>query len=75
MQEITRDCLIEKASELLANGTVNRVFGWKRGEFAYDVTPAVFDSKEAYLAFVDALSCTGDRITYLEGNTAQVRIS
>ena len=33
MQEITREQLIAKAKELLDNGTVNRVLGWKRGEF------------------------------------------
>lgn len=42
MQKITRDILIEKAENLLASGAVNRVLGWKRGEFSYDVTPAVF---------------------------------
>ena len=47
MQKITRDALIKKASELLENGTVNRVFGWKNGEFSYDITPAVFTTKEA----------------------------
>ena len=46
MQKIKRDVLIEKAGELLQNGTVNRVLGWKKGEFAYDLTPAVFETKE-----------------------------
>lgn len=46
MQEIKREILIEKASELLQNGTVDRVFGWKTGEFDYDITPAVFHSAE-----------------------------
>ena len=46
MQEISRDVLIAKASELLSAGTVDRVYGWKRGEFAYDVTPALFTSAE-----------------------------
>ncbi len=46
MQEISRDVLIAKASELLSNGTVDRVYGWKRGEFDYDVTPALFTSAE-----------------------------
>ena len=46
MQEITRELLVSKASELLANGTVDRVLGWKRGEFDYDVTPALFASAE-----------------------------
>ena len=35
-----------RAAELLANGTVDRVLGWKAGEFLYDITPAVFHSAE-----------------------------
>ena len=46
MQKITRDALIQKANELLTNGTVTRVLGWKKGEFSYDVTPAIFTSVE-----------------------------
>ena len=46
MQEITRDILVNRACELLSNGTVDRVLGWKAGEFAYDVTPALFRSCE-----------------------------
>ena len=38
--------MIARAKELLQNGTVNRVIGWKTGEFAYDITPAVFTSAE-----------------------------
>ncbi len=38
--------MIEKAKQLLADGTVNRVIGWKKGEFAYDSTPAVFETAE-----------------------------
>ena len=38
--------MIERAKQLLADGTVNRVIGWKKGEFAYDITPAVFESAE-----------------------------
>lgn len=46
MQEINREILVNKALELLENGTVDRVLGWKTGEFCYDVTPAVFENKE-----------------------------
>ena len=46
MQKITRDILVEKAVSLLENGTVCCVLGWKKGEFDYDVTPALFESKE-----------------------------
>ena len=42
MQEITRENLISKAAELLKSGTVDRILGWKTGEFDYDITPAVF---------------------------------
>lgn len=42
MQEMIK----AKAIELLENGTVDRVLGWKAGEFFYDLTPAVFTSRE-----------------------------
>ena len=38
--------MISRAKELLQGGQVQRVLGWKAGEFAYDVTPAVFQSAE-----------------------------
>lgn len=38
--------MINRAKELMADGTVSRVIGWKRGEFAYDITPAVFETAE-----------------------------
>ena len=44
MQKITRDQLLDKALSLLENGTVNAVLGWKKGEFSYDVTPALFNN-------------------------------
>lgn len=46
MQKITREQLIQKASELLENGTVSAVLGWGIGEFDYDVTPTVFSTVE-----------------------------
>lgn len=52
--------LKQKALELLNNGTVDRVLGWKVGEFFYDLTPAVFTSAEqiekefTYSAFAGA---------------------
>lgn len=46
MQEVKREVLVSKASELLKNGTVDRVLGWKAGEFDYDITPAVFHTDE-----------------------------
>ena len=46
MQKITQQQLIDKAVSLLAEGTVSCVIGWEKGEFDYDVTPALFESKE-----------------------------
>ncbi len=46
MQKITREVLIEKAQALLSSGAVTRVFGWKKGDFDYDVTPAIFSDAE-----------------------------
>lgn len=39
-----QDQLIQKACELLDGGAVQRVFGWKKGLFDYDVTPSEFSS-------------------------------
>ncbi len=50
MQEVIREKLIKRASELLESGTVTRVLAWKRGEFCYDVTPGVFTSAEQALS-------------------------
>ena len=69
MQRINRDILIEKAKELLNNGTVNRVLGWKEGEFAYDVTPAVFDSVEELDSFVYNDFCGANFSKYLVKET------
>ena len=46
MQKITREQLLNKASELLSSGTVSSVLGWAKGEFDYDVTPKMFNSIE-----------------------------
>lgn len=45
MQKITRDQLIDKAASLLSAEEVKYVLGWKKGEFDYDITPAVFESE------------------------------
>ena len=49
MQELMK----KRAVELLSTGAVDRVIGWKKGEFAYDCTPAVFtDAKDLWENFV-----------------------
>ncbi len=47
MQKINRDVLIEKVVSLLSEGKVDRVYGWKQGDFSYDVTPALFNDAES----------------------------
>ena len=70
MQTITRDQLIEKASALLADGTVSCVLGWGKGEFDYDVTPAVFHSAEELQdGFVWSDFCGANFAKYLVAKT------
>lgn len=61
MQEVMK----KRASELLADGTVVRVLGWKNGEFAYDPTPAVFQTVESLEAFVYNDFCASNLSKYL----------
>ena len=42
MQKINQIQLIDRAAELLNNGTVCAVLGWQKGDFDYDITPAIF---------------------------------
>lgn len=62
MQEIMK----KRASELLLDGTVNRVIGWKAGDFVYDITPAVFESaEELEKDFVYTAFCGSNLSKYL----------
>ena len=61
-----QDVMKERALQLLDDGTVNRVLGWKTGEFAYDITPAVFQSKEELEAdFIYDDFCVNNLSKYL----------
>ena len=72
MQEITREALVNRAVALLSDGTVDTVLGWKRGEFDYDVTPAVFSSAdEIKNEFVWNDFCGANFSKYLIKNTAK----
>ena len=69
--------MLERAKELLASGEVARVIGWKKGEFFYDPTPAVFESvEELENGFVYDWFCGANLSKYLiqlgkkEGKTA-----
>ena len=70
MQKITREQLIAKASELLANGTVSCVLGWGAGEFGYDVTPTTFKTvEELENGFVFSDFCGANFSKYLVAKT------
>ena len=69
--------MLERAKELLASGEVARVIGWKKGEFFFDPTPAVFESvEELENGFVYDWFCGANLSKYLiqiskkEGKTA-----
>ena len=70
MQEI-----IARAKELLADGTVNRVLGWKKGDMCYNPEPAFFASAEELQNFVYDGFCGANLSKYmieaskLEGKT------
>ncbi len=51
MQQVV-DIMRKRALQLLGSGTVNRVIGWKNGEFGYDQTPAVFKTEDELSALV-----------------------
>ncbi|MEE1244517.1 MAG: 4Fe-4S dicluster domain-containing protein [Acutalibacteraceae bacterium] len=38
--------IVERAKELLADGTVNRVLGWKKGDMCFNPEPAFFETAE-----------------------------
>ena len=69
MQKVTRQQLLDKAVELLQNGTVTTVLGWKKGEFDYDITPAVFKDAEALKDFVWNDFCGANFSKYLIAQT------
>ncbi len=70
MQKVMRNVLVEKAISLLENGAVSAVLGWKRGEFDYDITPAVFTSAQDIEAdFVWNDFCGANFSKYLVAHT------
>ena len=43
--------LIKRAKELLADGTVARVLGWKAGDMPWNPEPAYFDARHIARGF------------------------
>ena len=67
--------LINRAKELLADGTVARVLGWKAGDLPYNPEPAYFEKEEDFADFVYNGFCGANLSKYmieaskLEGKT------
>ncbi len=68
--------MLERAKALLESGEVQRVVGWKKGDFCHDPSPAVFESVEELKDFVYDWFCGANLSKYLiqiakkEGKTA-----
>lgn len=60
MQEI-----VNRAKELLADGTVNRVLGWKAGDLPYNPEPAYFEEEEDLEEFVYNGFCGANLSKYM----------
>lgn len=75
MTDLYKACL-SRAEELLKSGEAARVVGWKKGEFAYDPSPAYFESVEELKDFTYDYFCGSNLSKYLvqiakkEGKTA-----
>ena len=67
--------LITRITELMENGTVSRVLGWKKGDHAYDPEPAFFETVDSLQDFVYNGFCGANLSKYmieaakLEGKT------
>ncbi len=57
--------LIERAKELLENGTVARVLGWKKGEHSFDPEVSFFETAESLKDFVYDGFCGANLSKYM----------
>lgn len=68
--------LIKRAKELLSEGKVQKVIGWKKGLFEDDITPAVFTSAEELdKDFVFNKFCKANLSKYLVQITKNIEIA
>ncbi len=61
----TAGLIKKRVLELLADGTVTKVLGWKEGDFIYDVTPASFLSAQEADGLVYSSFCGANLSKYL----------
>ena len=57
--------LIERAKELLADGTAARILGWRKGDMGYDPEPAYFHKEKELESFVYDPFCGANLSKYL----------
>ncbi len=57
--------LVNRAKELLADGTVERVLGWKNGDMNYNPEPAFFENEESLKDFVYDGFCGANLSKYM----------
>lgn len=73
MQKVNQDMLIQRAVELLNDGTVSYVLGWQKGEFDYDLTPMIFkDEGSLKNDFVYSDFCGTNLSKYLVSKTKEL---
>ena len=67
--------LIRRAKELLGDGTVVRVMGWRKGDMSFNPEPALFESEDSLSEFVYDGFCGANlskymiKLSKLEGKT------
>ena len=60
-----KELIIKRATELLETKTVDKVIGWKKGEFVFDPSPATFTSVDQLKDFVYNPFCGANLSKYL----------
>jgi ferredoxin len=60
-----QELIIKRATELLTDKTVDKVIGWKKGEFVFDPSPATFTTVEQLKDFVYNPFCGANLSKYL----------
>ncbi len=57
--------LVKRAKELLNDGTVSRVLGWKKGDLAYNPEPAYFENEQQLSEFIYDGFCGANLSKYM----------
>lgn len=68
MQELSEK-ILSRVRQLMAEGTVSKVVGWKAGEFFYDCAPNVFETEESLKDLVYNRFCASNLSKYMIVNS------